>query len=348
MQSSEVAYGETPAYTGETPTKTATSQYTYTFIGWDKEIVAVTGEATYTATYSSSLNTYTVSWIDEDGTVLETDENVSYGTMPTYDGDTPEKESTSEFNYTFAGWTPNVSEVTGDISYRATYSNGTNSYTVTWLNGDGNVIKQETVAYGIKPVYHGEAPTKSEPSDHHCYYLFNGTWKNLSEDTFITEDMIFTAQFDEVARYKVTITDYTKNKVIYTNLQSGNYYLGEVKFTVKASQALALGIDNGEGTYTRMYCTPLNDGTYQYTLNVVDSDITLAVGFKGDFDLNGKVNSLDSTKVSRYKVGNFEIDNSASLFIGDIDANKKINSLDSTKISRYKVGTFVVEWDIKK
>ena len=219
LQSGQVAYGETPAYTGETPTKTATSQYTYTFIGWDKEIVAVTGEATYTATYSSSLNTYTVSWIDEDGTVLETDENVSYGTMPTYDGDTPEKESTSEFNYTFAGWTPNVSEVTGDISYRATYSNGTNSYTVTWLNGDGNVIKQETVAYGIKPVYHGEAPTKSEPSDHHCYYLFNGTWKNLSEDTFITEDMIFTAQFDEVARYKVTITDYTKNKVIYTNLQ---------------------------------------------------------------------------------------------------------------------------------
>ena len=233
--------------------------------------------------------------------------------MPTYDGDTPEKESTSEFNYTFAGWTPNVSEVTGDISYRATYSNGTNSYTVTWLNGDGNVIKQETVAYGIKPVYHGEAPTKSEPSDHHCYYLFNGTWKNLSEDTFITEDMIFTAQFDEVARYKVTITDYTKNKVIYTNLQSGNYYLGEVKFTVKASQVLALGIDNGDGTYTRMYCTSLDDGTYQYTLNVVDSDITLAVGFKGDFDLNGKVNSLDSTKVSRYKVGNFEIDNSASL-----------------------------------
>ncbi len=170
----------------------------------------------------------------------------------------------------------------------------------------------------------------------------------MSEDTVVTGNMIFTAQFDEVQRYKVTITNYTRDTVIYTNLQSGSYYLGEVMFTVKASQVLALGIDKGDGTYTRMYCTPLDDGTYQYTLNVVDSDITFVVGFKGDFDLNGRVNSLDSTKVSRYKVGSFEIDNAASLFIGNIDANKKINSLDSTKISRYKVGTFSVEWDIKK
>jgi uncharacterized repeat protein (TIGR02543 family) len=42
LQSSEVAYGETPSYTGETPTREQTAQYTYTFKGWDPTIASVT------------------------------------------------------------------------------------------------------------------------------------------------------------------------------------------------------------------------------------------------------------------------------------------------------------------
>ena len=42
MKTDTVAYGETPAYNGDTPTKTATAQYTYTWNNtWSPEVVAV-------------------------------------------------------------------------------------------------------------------------------------------------------------------------------------------------------------------------------------------------------------------------------------------------------------------
>ena len=48
-----VAYGATPAYSW-TPAKPETTEYTYTFNGWDPEVIAVTGAQTYIATFTAS------------------------------------------------------------------------------------------------------------------------------------------------------------------------------------------------------------------------------------------------------------------------------------------------------
>jgi len=65
----------------------------------------------------------TVIWKNYDGTVLETDTNVTYGTVPTYDGAVPVKanDTANEIIYKFAGWTPEVSETYDNTVYTAVY-----------------------------------------------------------------------------------------------------------------------------------------------------------------------------------------------------------------------------------
>ena len=122
LQTSSGVYGETPVYTGQTPAKPADAQYTYTFAGWTPAITAVTGNATYTATYTATVNPYTVNFVNYDGEVWQTDENMPYGAELTYQNDTPLKPADGEYCYVFAGWTPEIGPVTGDVTYTAVYT----------------------------------------------------------------------------------------------------------------------------------------------------------------------------------------------------------------------------------
>ncbi len=66
--------------------------------------------------------TYTVTWKNADGTVLETDAGVPKGTVPTYDGPKPQKAATDQYSYSFRGWTPAVQPASKDVTYTATFT----------------------------------------------------------------------------------------------------------------------------------------------------------------------------------------------------------------------------------
>ena len=47
-------YGETPSYTGSTPTTTHGTTTEFTFTGWDPQIEVVHGDATYYAVFQDN------------------------------------------------------------------------------------------------------------------------------------------------------------------------------------------------------------------------------------------------------------------------------------------------------
>ena len=201
LYSADVEYGATPEYKGEEPTKAGNAQYSYVFTGWSPEIKAVTGTATYKAQFAESTNVYTVTWENYDGSLLETDENVPYGTTPEYNGATPKKPSTDKYEYVFENkWTPEVNEVTGDVTYTAQFTEKLRKYTVSWQNNGTNIYTEE-VEYGTVPSYNEAAYGTPEKAATKQYtYTFSG-WD--PEVSAVTGNVVYIAQFSS------TVNEYT-------------------------------------------------------------------------------------------------------------------------------------------
>ena len=232
LQSSAVEYGVMPAYNGEMPTRAADVQYTYTFDGWDSEVVSVTGAATYTAKYSTTTNKYLVKFVDEDGTELQASE-VEYGTMPAYNGETPTKAADVQYTYTFDGWDSEVVSVTGAATYTAKYSTTTNKYLVKFVDEDGTELQASEVEYGTMPAYNGETPTKAD--DAQFVYVFKGWDKEI---VAATENVTYTAVFEAIS---------LTSEIFASVSDASNFATGAwIEFGATAGANAALSVYEGE------------------------------------------------------------------------------------------------------
>ena len=157
----------------------------YTFTGWDKAFTNITADLVVTAQYS--INTYTVTFKDWDGTVLKTQE-VQYG------GDAEAPADPTRVGYTFTGWDKAFTNIMADLVVTAQYE--INTYTVTFKDWDGNVLKTQEVQYG------GDAEAPADPT--RTGYTFTGWDKAF---TNITADLVVTAQY-EINTYTVTFKDW--------------------------------------------------------------------------------------------------------------------------------------------
>lgn len=112
-------------------------------------------ELTESPKVSHTKPEFTVTWKNWDGTDLETDKNVTYGTKPSYDGNDPTKPADNNNTYTFVGWATepnqttgvaeeNLDKVTGHTTYYAAFSKTEitrYSITINYQDGKGNELK---------------------------------------------------------------------------------------------------------------------------------------------------------------------------------------------------------------
>ena len=208
--------GKTPNYSVEEPSRESTAEYTYTFVGWDKVIAPATEIVTYKAVYTQTLNKYLISFVDEDGTVLESKE-VEYGQIPTYSCENPTKAGSNEVNYTFAGWDKEVVAVTESATYTATYTQAAAEYKVTFLDLRGNVLYEEMVEYGQIPTYGGETPTLE--GDAQYSYEFVG-W-NAEFAPVVSETSFRPLFIRSVNKYSVTFKDEEGNVLQESEIEYG-------------------------------------------------------------------------------------------------------------------------------
>ena len=131
-----VPYGQIPTHIS--PTKEANAEFTYTFAGWSPEVVAAEGDASYTATYTTTRKSYTITWLQDDGALIDKT-TVEYGQMPTHAD--PTKEPTDEFTYTFVKWAPNLVAVTDNATYMAVYESHSRTEGIEDVNADTQAIK---------------------------------------------------------------------------------------------------------------------------------------------------------------------------------------------------------------
>ena len=150
----------------------------------------------YTVTYETSKPTYTVTFKDWDGSVLKT-QTVEEGSSATAPSN-PIRDG-----YDFTGWDTSFNNITSNLTVTAQYS--IKSYTVTFKDWDGTVLKTQTVNHG------SAATAPSDPTREG--YEFTGWDTDFNN---VISDLIVTARYKKAA----AMIEWSGLGTIATNLKA--------------------------------------------------------------------------------------------------------------------------------
>ncbi|MDR2828145.1 MAG: leucine-rich repeat protein, partial [Acholeplasmatales bacterium] len=203
-----LTWGQVPTFNASEPQKSSDSQFTYSFDSWNPIVTPVTEDVSYNAVFSSTLNYYTLVFLDWDDTVIET-QTIGYG----YSGVSP--INPSRIGYNFSGWDNDYTNIVGYTVTKAQYN--IKLFTITWISNSLVIETDTNVPYGTYPSYDGEVPTLER--DQENTYTFTG-WNE--EINIVTENKTYYAAFEiTINEYILRFLDWDESVIITQVLPYG-------------------------------------------------------------------------------------------------------------------------------
>ena len=163
---------------------------------WTPAVAPVTGDATYQLQAKTIKTNYTITWRNWDGSTLQTTTPAANASaadvLAGYTAATPTMPPLDDMEYEFSHWKPEIADATADAVYVAQFTEKPITYTITWKNWNGTVLKTDEVAPNVVPQYVGETPTK--PAVGETEYVFANSW---TPEIVANQDATYTAVFNQ-------------------------------------------------------------------------------------------------------------------------------------------------------
>ena len=190
------------------------------------------------------LINYRATFKNDDGTVLETIENVHYGEAVTYSGETPIKPNQEDhYGYTFAGWDKEL-VVYGDTEFIAQYDKEYLPFQERYLDAEGNILYQRYVS-------EEELLTKVNYNDEDLE-LVDGHYRLEAEDAILSGDGV-----------RADIANNASGGKSVGYFDVGTYVTFSFNVSQNTLANLAIGLANGGGNpLNRFVRIVLNDEDY--------------------------------------------------------------------------------------
>lgn len=195
----------------------------YELTGWTADFSSVTEDLVLEPVVKKIK--YTVTFIDEDGTVLK-EVIVAHGNTASFGSD-PKKAG-----YIFKGWDKDIKNVKSNMEVKAMFELAT--YTITYKDEDGNVIEGlSPSSYTILDDASLELPALIEKEGYECLGWYEGNTRVVTFFSSDAVDKVYTLKYKELPKPLALpddCTDTFKNikKVLHS---SGSFYVYQPDFS---------------------------------------------------------------------------------------------------------------------